>query len=131
MTNFFSSNRKKHKYSFQKVKNDFNDFKGRMALPLLLTATFLLSGFSVFSAYRECYGFERVFFTQRFFLPWTLPLSFGTFCDSYGVRNTSSKIILCTCSHRDFPSSWLVVLNYSYCRYKTIGLSIALVSRTL
>ena len=35
--------------------------------------------------YRECYGFERAFFTHRFFLPCTPCPHFGTFCSSYSA----------------------------------------------
>ena len=78
--------------------------------------------------YRECYGFERAFFTHRRFLPWTPSPHFGMFCDSEAGRNTPSRILLCACPHKVVLSGWHMVLNYSYCRYKTIGLRIAPVS---
>ena len=50
------------------------------------------------------------------------------FCNSDAGGNSPSRILLCAYPHRVVPSSWRMVLNYSYCRYKTIGLSIAPVS---
>ena len=81
--------------------------------------------------YRERYDFEWAFFTHRRFSPCTPSARFGTFCDSDVDRNTPSRIFLCSCPHRLVPSGWRVALNYSYCRYKTIGLSIAPVSHKL
>ena len=46
----------------------------------------------VFIFYRECYSFERVFFTLHSFL-----------CESDAGRNTSSRIFLCTCPHKVVP----------------------------
>ena len=53
---------------------------------------------------------------------------FGTFCNSAEGRNTPSRILLCACSHRVVRYGWRMDLNYSYCGYKTIDLSIAPVS---
>ena len=39
-----------------------------------------------------------------------------------------SRIILCAYPHRVVPSGWRMDLNYSYCSYKAIDLSIAPVS---
>ena len=78
--------------------------------------------------YRKCYGFKRVFFTHRYFLSSTPFPHFDTTCDSDAGRNTPSRIPLCSCPHKVVPSSWHMVLNYLYCRYKTIGLPVALVS---
>ena len=78
--------------------------------------------------HRECYSFERAFFTQRRFLLCTPSPHFGMFCDSDAGRNTPSRIVFCACPHIVVPSGWCVVFNYSYCRYKTIGLPIAPVS---
>ena len=52
---------------------------------------------------------------------------FDTFCDSDARRNTPFRILLCACLHRVVPFSWRMYLNYSYCSYKTIDLSIATV----
>ena len=57
-----------------------------------------------------------------------LPHILARFCDSDEDRNTSSRILLCACPHRVVYSGWRMVLNYLYCRWKTIGLSIAPVS---
>ena len=58
-----------------------------------------------------------------------LPHIFGTFSDPDVGRNTSSRIFLCTYPQRVVPSGWRMDLNYSYCSYKTIDLSIAPVSQ--
>ena len=47
------------------------------------------------------------------------------FCDSDEGRNTPSRILLCACPQRVVPFGWHIDLNYSYCSYKTIALSIA------
>ena len=52
--------------------------------------TFILA-FLGFSFYRECYGFERAFFTYRLFLPCSPSRHFGTFYDSDASRNTPSR----------------------------------------
>ena len=57
-----------------------------------------------------------------------LPHIFARFCDWDAGRTTQFRILLSTCPHRVVPSGCHMVLNYSYCRYKTIGLSIASVS---
>ena len=77
--------------------------------------------------YRRCYGFERTFFTHKCFLRYTPSPHFGMFCDV--GRNTPSRILLYACPHKVVLSGWCIVLNYSYCRYKTIGLPIAPVSQ--
>ena len=53
---------------------------------------------------------------------------FDTFCDPDAGRNTTSRILLCACPHSVVPSGWHMDLNYSYCSYQTIDLSIAPVS---
>ena len=57
-----------------------------------------------------------------------LPHIFDTFCDSDVDRNTPSRILLCACPRTVVPSGWRMDLSHSYCRYKTIDLSIAPVS---
>ena len=57
-----------------------------------------------------------------------LPHILVRFCESDAGGNTRCRILLSTCPQRFVPSSWRMVLNYSYFRYKTIGLSIAPVS---
>ena len=61
-------------------------------------------------------------------LPRLLPHTLVRFCDSDADRDTPSRILLCACPHRVVPSGWRMILNYLYCRYRTIGLSIAPVS---
>ena len=82
---------------------------------------YVLPGFSV-TFYHKRYGFERALFNHRRFLP-CAPSDAG--------RNTPSRIFLYACRHRIVPSSWHMVLNYSYCRYKTIGLAITSVSHEI
>ena len=53
---------------------------------------------------------------------------FCGFCDSDAGRNTQSRILLCAYPHRVVTYGWRMDLNYSYCNYKTIDLSIAPVS---
>ena len=65
--------------------------------------------------------------TGAFYLTF-LPHMFDRFCDSDAGRNTPSRFLLCVCPHRVVPSGWRRDLNYSYCSYKTINLSIAPVS---
>ena len=80
-------------------------------------------------------GFSVTFTTSAMILSWRfLPTDvfylkllshiLSRFCDSDAGRNTPSRIILCVCPHRVVPSAWHMVLNYSYCRYKTIDLTI-------
>ena len=57
-----------------------------------------------------------------------LPHISARFCDSDADRNTPSRILLCAYPIRVVPSGWRMVLNYSYCRYKTTGLSVLPVS---
>ena len=47
--------------------------------------------------YRERYGFERVFFTHRRFLPCISFPHCGTFCDTDAGRSTPFRILLCAC----------------------------------
>ena len=76
--------------------------------------------------YRERYCFEWAFFTRKRFLPYApSPKFLARFCNSDAGRNTPSRIFLCACPHRVVPSGWRMDLNYSYCSYKTIDLSIA------
>ena len=84
--------------------------------------------------YRERYGSEWGIFTRRRFLPYAPSATFlarfcdHPCCDSDAGRNTPSRIFLWPCHHQVVPSSWRMDLNYSYCSYKTIDLSIAPVS---
>ena len=51
--------------------------------------------------YRDRYGFEWAFFTQRRFLPYALsPTFLARFCDSDAGRNTPFRILLLACTHR-------------------------------
>ena len=68
------------------------------------------------------------FFTYWRFLPYASHRHFATVCDSDAGRNTPSRILLCAFPHRVVPCGWRMDLNYSYCSYKTIDLSIAPVS---
>ena len=87
------------------------------ALPWLPSTALLFPGFSVTVLPREL----------RF---WALcplhsfPAFFDTFCDSDAGRNTPSRIFVCICPHRVVPSGKRMALNYSYCSYKAIDLSI-------
>ena len=90
-------------------------------LPWLLLAVLRFARLSV-TFYHKRYGFERALFNHRRFLP-CAPSDAG--------RNTPSRIFLYACRHRIVPSSWHMVLNYSYCRYKTIGLAITSVSHEI
>ena len=75
--------------------------------------------------YHKRHGFEWAFFTRRRFLPYaSSPKSLARFV----TQMRASKIFLCACPHRVVPSGWRLGLNYSYCSYKTIDLSITLVS---
>ena len=84
-------------------------------------------GFSV-TALPRMLRFWAGVFTHRRFLPCTPSPHFGTFNDSDAGMNTPSRIFLCAYPHKVVPSGWCMVLNYSYCRYKTIDLPIAPVS---
>ena len=66
-----------------------------------------------------------VFYPQAFFTLRSFTNICGTFCDSDEGSSTPSRILLCVCPHRVVPSGWRMDLNYSYCSYKTIDLSIA------
>ena len=108
-----------------------SSFSGLWRLPPALSSTLAIFG---------CFTFARLFhhiFTTSgkvlsgHFLPTgvfdvaLLPHIFDTFCDSDDGRNTPSRILICACPHRVVPSGWRTDLNYSYCSYKTIDLSIA------
>ena len=67
-------------------------------------------------------------FAHRQFLPCAPTPQFDTFYDSDAGRNTPSRIFLHACLHRAVSYDWCMVLNYSYCRFKAIGLSIVPVS---
>ena len=96
------------------------------ALPWLLLVALLLPGFSVTVLARALRFWVGVFYR---FLPYApSPTFLARFCDSDAGRNTPSRILLCACPHRVVPSGWRMDLNYSYCSYKTIDLSIAPVS---
>ena len=69
-----------------------------------------------------------VFYPQAFFTLRSFTNIWGTFFDSDEGRNTPSRILLCAYPHKVVPSGWRMDLNYSYCSYKTIDLSIAPVS---
>ena len=89
--------------------------------------TFL--GFSVTALLRVLWFWAGDFYLQVCrCLPCTPSLYFDTFCDLDTGRNTPSRILHCPCPHKIVLSGWCMVLNYSYCRYETIGLPIASVS---
>ena len=75
--------------------------------------------------YSECYG--RFLTTSVFYFAFLHHL-LARFCNSDAGRNTPSRILVCVYPHKVVLSGWRMILNYSYCRYKTICLSIALVS---
>ena len=87
--------------------------------PLLLKPLKPLSALSFNLASLGCYTFPRLFghILSGHFLPTgpfylaLLPHIFGTFY----------PILLCACPHKVVPTGWRMALNYSYCRYKTIG----------
>ena len=95
-------------------------------VPWLLFVTLLLRGFYVTALSQVLRFWAGIFYSQAF-LP-RIPSLHGTFCDSDGGRITPTRIHLCPCPHKIVPSGWRMVLNYSYCRLKTIGLPIARVS---
>ena len=98
------------------------------ALPWLLSVALLLPGFFLRVLRRALRFWAGVFYPQAFFCLELLPHILARFCDSDVGRNTPSRILLCACPHKVVLSGWHMVLNYSYCRYKTIGLRIAPVS---
>ena len=69
-----------------------------------------------------------VFYRTGVFYLALLPHILVRFCDSDVGRSTPSRILLCAYPLRVVPSGWRMVLNYSYCRYKTICLSVVPVS---
>ena len=84
-------------------------------------------GFSVTALPRVLRFWACIFYPQAFFTFHSFP-RFWHVCDSDAGRNTPSRIVLCACPHKVVPSGWRMILNYLYCRYKTIGLPIAPVS---
>ena len=69
----------------------------------------------------------RALTTDDFYLA-LLPHILSYFYDADAGRNAPSRIHLCAYTYRVVACGWRLVFNYSYCRYKTIGLSIAPVS---
>ena len=104
-------------------------FSGPWRLPPALSSTVATFGCFTFSQafpsqfYRERYLFEWEFFIHSIFY---LTLLHQHFWNSLWLR--WSRIILCAYPHRVVPSGWRMDLNYSYCSYKAIDLSIAPVS---
>ena len=98
------------------------------ALPWLLSVALLLPGFSVTVLPRALRFWVGIFYPQAFCTLCSFTDIFDTFCDSDAGRSTPCRNLLCACLHRVVPSSWRMDLNYSYCSYKTIDLSIAPVS---
>ena len=105
-------------------------------LPWLLSVALLLPGFSATVLPRALRFWGNIFYPQTFFTLRYFTDIFGTFLwlrcrqdwNSDAGRNTPSRILLSTYPHRVDPSGWRMDLNYSYCSYKTIDLSIAPVS---
>ena len=110
-------------------------FSGSWRPPPALSSTLATFGcftfwqaFSVTVLPRALRFWVGIFYPKAFFTLRSFTDIFGTVCDSDAGRNTPSRILLCACPHRVVPSGWRMGLNYSYCSYKTIDLSIAQVS---
>ena len=98
-------------------------------LPWLLSVALLFARLfrHIFTA--SAMVLSGLFYThRRFFTLNSFPTFLARFSDSDTGRNTLSRIFICACPHRVVPSTWRMDLNYSYCCYKTIDLSIAPVS---
>ena len=109
-------------------------FSGPWRPPLSLSSTLATFGCFTFARiFRHSFTasatvLSGIFYPQAFFTLCSFTAIFGTFCGSDAGRNTPSRILLCAGRHRVVPSGWRMDLNYSYCSYKTIGLTIAPVS---
>ena len=97
-------------------------------LTWLILAALLLPAFSVTFLPRVLRLWADIYYPQAHFYLALFPHIFVTFCDSSEGRNTPSRILLCTWPHRVVPCGWRMNLNYSYCSYNVIDLSIAPVS---
>ena len=105
------------------------DFSGPWRFPpalILLRVSF--GCFTFAGLFRHIFTASATVLSGHFFVPCTPSSHFGTFYDSDVGRSIPSRILLGACPHRVVPSGWCMALNYSYCSYKTINLSIAPVS---
>ena len=101
------------------------------ALTWLISFALLLPGFSVTVLPRALRFWGGILYPQAFFTLHTFPrflALFVVFVTQMRGRNTQSRILLCAYPHRVVTYGWRMDLNYSYCNYKTIDLSIAPVS---
>ena len=110
------------------------DFSGPWRPPPALSSTLATFGYFTFARiFRHSFTASSTVLSRRFLLTCVLYLALlphilARFCDSDVDRSISSRILLCSCSHKVAPSAWRMVFNCSYCWYKTIGLPIAPVS---
>ena len=100
--------------------HSFYTFSAQLIAEWFATLSFNLSGLTA-----SVMVLSGRFLPTGAFLPGTPSLRFGAFCDSNAGRNTPSRILLCVYQHKVVLSGWRMVLSYSYCRYKSIGLPIA------
>ena len=102
-------------------------------LPWLLSVALLFPGFSVTVLPRALGFWEGILDPQAFFTLCSFTdILWHVFVTQMRAGTpTPSRMLLCACPHRVVPSSWRMDLNYSYCSYKAIDLSIAPVSHEL
>ena len=95
-------------------------------LPWLLSIALLLPGFSITALPRALRFWVGAFYLQAFFYLALLTHILSRFCDSDAGRNTPSRILLWPALTKLSLAAedWRMILNYSYCRYKTIGFPI-------
>ena len=96
--------------------------------PAYFRLLYFLPGFFVTFLPRLLRFWVGIFYPQALFAFCSFPTFLARFCDSDMGRNTPSRILLCAFPHIVVLSGWRMDLNYAYCGYIAINLSIAPVS---